>query len=69
MDRTLLASLELAPLVVPVADSFLVTDKMQILDDLPRVPEHEVVFIRAQASHADEAVNLLSRAMQQYFRL
>jgi DNA-binding transcriptional LysR family regulator len=58
-----------AGLAISLIDRARVTDKMQILDDLPRVPEHEVVFIRAQASHADEAVNLLSRAMQQYFRL
>lgn len=58
-----------AGLAISLIDRARVTDKMQILDDLPRVPEHEVVFIRAQTSHADEAVNLLSRAMQQYFRL
>ncbi|TNB83077.1 LysR family transcriptional regulator [Pseudomonas sp. Fig-3] len=58
-----------AGLAISLIDRARVTDKMQILDDLPRVPEHEVVFIRAQASHADEAVNLLSWAMQQYFRL
>jgi DNA-binding transcriptional LysR family regulator len=58
-----------AGLAISLIDRARVTDKMRILDDLPRVPEHEVVFIRAQASHADEAVNLLSRAMQQYFRL
>lgn len=58
-----------AGLAISLIDRARVTDKMQILDDLPRVPEHEVVFIRAQASHANEAVNLLSRAMQQYFRL
>ena len=58
-----------AGLAISLIDRARVTDKMQILDELPRVPEHEVVFMRAQASHADEAVNLLSRAMQQYFRL
>ncbi|WLH15050.1 LysR family transcriptional regulator [Pseudomonas hefeiensis] len=58
-----------AGLAVSLIDRARVTDKMQILDDLPRVPEHEVVFIRAQASQANEAVRLLSQAMQQYFRL
>ncbi|WP_417691973.1 LysR family transcriptional regulator [Pseudomonas sp.] len=58
-----------AGLAISLIDRARVTDKMQILDDLPLVPEHEVVFIRAQASHANEAVSLLSQAMQQYFRL
>ncbi|MEN2397532.1 LysR family transcriptional regulator [Pseudomonas halotolerans] len=58
-----------AGLAISLIDRARVTDKMQILDSLPVVPEHEVVFMRSQASHADEAVNLLSRAMQQHFRL
>ncbi|SEO06187.1 LysR family transcriptional regulator [Pseudomonas sp. NFACC39-1] len=62
------ASVE-AGLAISLIDRARVTDKMQILDSLPVVPEHEVVFMRSQASHADEAVNLLSHAMQQHFRL
>ncbi|CAH0177702.1 LysR family transcriptional regulator [Pseudomonas brassicacearum] len=58
-----------AGLAVSLIDRARVTDAMQILEDLPVIEEHEVVFMRAQASHDDEAVNLLSRAMQQYFRL
>ncbi len=58
-----------AGLAVSLIDRARVTDAMQILAGLPVIEEHEVVFMRAQASHADEAVNLLSRAMQQYFRL
>ncbi|NUT84615.1 LysR family transcriptional regulator [Pseudomonas brassicacearum] len=58
-----------AGLAVSLIDRARVTDAMQILEGLPVIAEHEVVFMRAQASHADEAVDLLSRAMQQYFRL
>ncbi|MEH6350358.1 LysR family transcriptional regulator [Pseudomonas sp. 3JA] len=58
-----------AGLAVSLIDRARVTDAMQILEGLPVIKEHEVVFMRAQASHGDEAVNLLSRAMQQYFRL
>ncbi|WHS62681.1 LysR family transcriptional regulator [Pseudomonas sp. G2-4] len=58
-----------AGLAISLIDRARVTDHMQILEDLPVIAEHEVVFMRSQASHADEAVNLLSRAMQQYFRL
>ncbi|AHL34424.1 LysR family transcriptional regulator [Pseudomonas brassicacearum] len=58
-----------AGLAISLIDRARVTDTMQILEHLPAIPEHEVVFIRSQASRTDEAVNLLSRAMQQYFRL
>ncbi|WP_431093321.1 LysR family transcriptional regulator [Pseudomonas brassicacearum] len=58
-----------AGLAVSLIDRARVTDTMQILEGLPVIQEHEVVFMRAQASHGDEAVDLLSRAMQQSFRL
>ncbi|MGX9555771.1 MULTISPECIES: LysR family transcriptional regulator [Pseudomonas] len=58
-----------AGLAVSLIDRARVTDAMQILEGLPVIQEHEVVFMRAQASHGDEAVDLLSRAMQQSFRL
>ncbi|AEV63080.1 LysR family transcriptional regulator [Pseudomonas ogarae] len=58
-----------AGLAISLIDRARVTDAMQILEGLPVIAEHEVVFMRAQASHGDEAVDLLSRAMQQYFRL
>ncbi|BBP59757.1 LysR family transcriptional regulator [Pseudomonas sp. St316] len=58
-----------AGLAISLIDRARVTDAMQILEGLPVIEEHEVVFMRSQASHADEAVDLLSRAMQQYFRL
>ncbi|MEX0163148.1 LysR family transcriptional regulator [Pseudomonas brassicacearum] len=58
-----------AGLAISLIDRARVTDAMQILEGLPVIAEHEVVFMGAQASHGDEAVDLLSRAMQQYFRL
>ncbi|CAN7275286.1 LysR family transcriptional regulator [Pseudomonas brassicacearum] len=58
-----------AGLAVSLIDRARVTDTMQILEGLPVIQEHEVVFLRARASHGDEAVDLLSRAMQQSFRL
>ncbi|WP_027912295.1 LysR family transcriptional regulator [Pseudomonas sp. URIL14HWK12:I7] len=58
-----------AGLAVSLIDRARVTDAMQILEGLPVIQEHAVVFMRAQASHGDEAVDLLSRAMQQSFRL
>ncbi|MDP9782150.1 LysR family transcriptional regulator [Pseudomonas fluorescens] len=58
-----------AGLAISLIDRARVTDAMRILEDLPAIAEHEVVFMRSRASHEDEAVSLLSRAMQQYFRL
>lgn len=58
-----------AGLAISLIDRARVTDAMRILEDLPAIAEHEVVFMRAQASLGDEAVSLLARAMQQYFRL
>lgn len=58
-----------AGLAISLIDRARVTDTMRILEDLPVIAEHEVVFMRSQASQGDEAVSLLSRAMQQYFRL
>lgn len=58
-----------AGLAISLIDRARVMDTMRILEDLPVIAEHEVVFMRSQASQGDEAVSLLSRAMQQYFRL
>lgn len=58
-----------AGLAISLIDRAMVTDNMQILDGLPVIPEHEVVFLRSSSSHDDEAVNLLAQAMQQHFRL
>lgn len=58
-----------AGLAISLIDRAKVTEQMQILDSLPVIAEHEVVFLRSQSSQGDEAVDLLSRAMQQYFRI
>lgn len=58
-----------AGLAISLIDRAKVTEQMQILDGLPVIAEHEVVFLRSQSSQGDEAVDLLSRAMQQYFRI
>lgn len=58
-----------AGLAISLIDRARVTDAMQILDGLPVIAEHEVVFQRSQASHNEEAVDLLAHAMQQYFHL
>lgn len=58
-----------AGLAISLIDRARVTERMQILDDLPVIAEHEVVFMRSQASLADEAVSLLLRTLQRHFRL
>jgi len=58
-----------AGLAISLIDRARVTEQMQILEGLPVIPEHEVVFIRSPASKGDEAVDLLGRAMGRYFRL
>ncbi|MCI3946467.1 transcriptional regulator, LysR family [Pseudomonas syringae] len=58
-----------AGLAISLIDRSGVTDAMQILNDLPEIAEHEIVFLRAPASQPDEAVSLLAQAMQKYFRV
>ncbi|WP_341958633.1 LysR family transcriptional regulator [Pseudomonas sp. RC10] len=58
-----------AGLAVSLIDRGKVTEHMQILDGLPVIPDHDIVFVRSAASRGDEAVDLLARAMQQSFRL
>ncbi|MGN8273706.1 LysR family transcriptional regulator [Pseudomonas sp. SMV71] len=58
-----------AGLAISLIDRARVTEAMQILDGLPFIAEHEVVFQRSQDSHNEQAVDLLAQAMQQYFRL
>jgi DNA-binding transcriptional LysR family regulator len=58
-----------AGLAISLIDRAGVTPAMQILDGLPVIAEHDVVFIRSSASHGDEAVDLLLQAVRQYFRL
>jgi DNA-binding transcriptional LysR family regulator len=58
-----------AGMAVSLIDRGKVTEQMQILDGLPVIPDHDIVFVRSAASHGDEAVDLLAQAMQQSFRL
>ncbi|WP_434557368.1 LysR family transcriptional regulator [Pseudomonas sp. Z5-35] len=58
-----------AGLAISLIDRGRVTENMRILDELPVIPDHDVVFMRSQASRDDEAVDLLGQAIQQRFRL
>ncbi|QHF07572.1 LysR family transcriptional regulator [Pseudomonas syringae] len=58
-----------AGLAISLIDRNGVTQAMQILDDLPEIPEHEIVFLRSPSSQDDEAVSLLAQALQKYFRV
>lgn len=58
-----------AGLAISLIDRSGVTEAMQILDDLPEIPEHEIVFLRSPSSQSDEAVTLLAQALQKYFRV
>jgi DNA-binding transcriptional LysR family regulator len=58
-----------AGLAISLIDRARVTENMQILDGFPAIQAHEIVFMRSLASEADEAVDLLSNALQQRFRL
>ncbi|KHK64869.1 LysR family transcriptional regulator [Pseudomonas frederiksbergensis] len=58
-----------AGLAISLIDRGRVTKDMRILSDLPVITDHEVVFMRSEASCTEEAVDLLGEAMQQRFRL
>ncbi|WP_285425982.1 LysR family transcriptional regulator [Pseudomonas sp. efr-133-TYG-103a] len=58
-----------AGLAISLVDRARVTPRMRILHGLPVIAEHDVVFIRSTASRGDEAVDLLSQAVRQFFRL
>jgi DNA-binding transcriptional LysR family regulator len=58
-----------AGLAISLIDRGRVTKDMRILSDLPVIPDHEVVFMRSEASYTEEAIDLLGEAMQQRFRL
>lgn len=58
-----------AGLAISLIDRARVTEHMRILDGLPVIPDHEVVFMRSRASRADEAIELLGQALHQRFRL
>lgn len=56
-------------LAISLIDRARVTERMRILDGLPVIADHEVVFMRSLASRGDEAIDLLGQAMRQRFRL
>lgn len=58
-----------AGLAVSLMDRGKVSGRMLILENMPTVPDHNIVFIRSAASYEDEAVDLLSKAFHQSFRL
>lgn len=58
-----------AGLAISVIDRAKVTERMQILEGLPVIPDHDIVFMRNPASREDEAVELLAREMQRSFRM
>jgi DNA-binding transcriptional LysR family regulator len=57
-----------AGLAVSLMDRGKVSGRMQILENMPAIPDHNIVFIRSAASCEDEAVDLLSKALCQSFR-
>ena len=58
-----------AGLAVSLIDRGKVTERMQILEGMPVIPDHDIAFLRSAASRGDEAVESLARAMQQSFRV
>lgn len=58
-----------AGLAVSVIDRAKVTERMQILDNLPAIPDHHILLLRSDIANENEAVTLLTRAIQQFFRL
>ena len=58
-----------AGLAVSLIDRGKVTEHMHILEGMPDVPDHNILFIRSAEANKDKAVELLAEAMQQSFRL
>lgn len=58
-----------AGLAITLMDRARVTGNMQILENLPAISEHDVVFVRSPAAHSNEAIELLAQAIHQRFRL
>ncbi|POP68818.1 LysR family transcriptional regulator [Pseudomonas syringae] len=58
-----------AGLAVSLIDRGKVTKRMQILNEMPVIPDYDIVLVRSSESCGDKAVELLARAMQRSFRL
>lgn len=54
---------------VTLLDRARVSPRMQVLEGLPAVADHEVVLMQARSRKAHEATDLLCRTLQQNFRL
>ncbi len=50
-----------AGLAVSLIDRSKVTKRMQILEGVPVIPDHDIVLVRSAASRGDETVELLAR--------
>jgi DNA-binding transcriptional LysR family regulator len=58
-----------AGLAVGLMDREAVTPAMTVLEGFARIAEHEVVLVRSPSAADDEAINLLTQSLHQYFRL
>ena len=58
-----------AGLGITLIDRARITPRMQILQGLPVIAEHEVVLVRAESSQAVKAIDLLVEAIARHFRL
>lgn len=58
-----------AGLAVSLIDRGKISGRMHILEDMPAIPDHNIVFIRSAASSGDKVLDLLAKALHQSFRL
>ncbi|MBS0970752.1 MULTISPECIES: LysR family transcriptional regulator [Yersiniaceae] len=56
-------------LAVSLIDRGKVTAMMQIIEGMPVIPDHNILFIRSAASYEDKATELLAQTLKQTFRL
>ncbi len=58
-----------AGLAISLIDRGKISRRMQILDEMPAIPDHHILLIRSAAARDDEIVALLAQTIQQMFRL
>jgi len=58
-----------AGLAVSLIDRGKVSGLMRILEGMPVIADHDILFIRSAASQGDKATELLAQTLQQTFRL
>ncbi len=56
-------------LAISLIDRGKVTAMMQIIEGMPVIPDHNILFIRSGASYGDKATELLAQTLKQTFRL